>query len=140
MLAAPLILGNDLRQFILPDGSIDKDNKVLKIVSNKAAIAINQDKLGIQCRKVKTNGLCDVLVKPLVNNEIAICFLNKGPIEMEISCNMQDIVKESFAILPRSYKYEVYDIWDDKEFEIRDSLSSKVAPHSVKLYRIKADD
>lgn len=140
MLAAPLILGNDLRQFILPDGSIDKDNKVLKIVSNKAAIAINQDKLGIQCRKVKTNGLCDVLVKPLENNEIAICFLNKGPIEMEISCNMQDIVKESFAILPRSYKYEVYDIWDDKKFEIRDSLSSKVAPHSVKLYRIKADD
>ncbi len=140
MLAAPLILGNDLRTFIRPDGSIDKDNKVLKIVSNKAAIAINQDKLGIQCRKVKTNGLCDVLVKPLENNEIAICFLNKGPIEMEISCNMQDIVKESFAILPRSYKYEVYDIWDDKEFEIRDSLSSKVAPHSVKLYRIKADD
>lgn len=140
MLAAPLILGNDLRQFILPDGSIDKDNKVLKIVSNKAAIAINQDKLGIQCRKVKTNGLCDVLVKPLENNEIAVCFLNKGPIEMEISCNMQNIVKESFAILPRSYKYEVYDIWDDKEFEIRDNLSSKVAPHSVKLYRIKADD
>ena len=140
MLAAPLILGNDLRKFIRPDGSVDKDNKVLKTVSNKEAIAINQDKLGVQCRRVKSNGLCDVLVKPLENNEIAVCFLNKGPIEMEISCNMQDIVKESFAILPCSDEYEVYDIWDDKEFKIKNQLSSKVAPHSVKLYRIKADD
>lgn len=140
MLAAPLILGNDLRKFIRPDGSVDKDNKVFKIISNKAAIAIDQDKLGVQCRRVKSNGLCDVLVKPLENSEIAVCFLNKGPIEMEISCNMQDIVNESFAILPYSDKYEVYDIWEDKETEIKNNLSSKVAPHSVKLYRIKADD
>lgn len=140
MLAAPLILGNDLRKFIRPDGSVDKDNKVLKIISNKAAIAINQDKLGVQCRRIKSNGLCDVLVKPLENSEIAVCFLNKGPIEMEISCNMQDIVNESFSILPYSDKYEVYDIWEDKETEIKNNLSAKVAPHSVKLYRIKADD
>lgn len=140
MLAAPLILGNDLRKFIRPDGSVDKDNKVFKIISNKAAIAIDQDKLGVQCRRVKSNGLCDVLVKPLENSEIAVCFLNKGPIEMEISCNMQDIVNESFAILPYSDKYEVYDIWEDKETEIKNNLSAKVAPHSVKLYRIKADD
>lgn len=140
MLAAPLILGNDLRKFIRPDGSVDKDNKVLKILSNKDAIAINQDKLGVQCRRIKSNGLCDVLVKPLENNEIAVCFLNKGPIEMEISCKMQDIIKESFAVLPSAKEYDVHDIWEGKKFEIRDSLSAKVAPHSVKLYRIKADD
>ena len=140
MMAAPLILGNDLRKFILPDGTVDKNNKVLKIISNKDAIAINQDKLGIQCRRVKTNGLCDVLVKTLENNEIAVCLLNKGPVEMEISFNMEDIVKECFSMLPDADKYDVYDIWDDKKFEIKDHHSAKVAPHSVKLYRIKADD
>lgn len=139
MMSAPLILGNDLRKFIRPDGSVDKDNKILKIISNKAAIAINQDKLGIQCRRIRTNGLTDVLVKPLENKEMAICLLNKGPVEMEVSFDMKDIVKESFALLPDAYKYEVYDIWDDKEFKIRDTYSAKLAPHSVKLFRIKAD-
>lgn len=139
MMAAPLILGNDLRKFIRPDGSVDKDNPVFKIVSNKAAIAINQDKLGIQCRRIKSNGLCDVLVKPLENKEIAICLLNKGPVEMEIGFDMKDIVKESFSIFPEADKYEAYDIWEDKTFTIKDSYSAKVSPHSVKLFRIKAD-
>ena len=138
MMAAPLILGNDLRKFIRPDGTVDKENPVFKIVSNKGAIAINQDKLGLQCRRVKSNGLCDVLVKPLENNEIAVCLLNKGPVEMEISFDMKAIAKESFSILPDADEYDVYDIWDEKEFEIKDCHSAKVAPHSVKLYRIKA--
>lgn len=139
MLAAPLILGNDLRAFIRPDGSVDKDNKVLKIISNKAAIAINQDKLGVQCRRIKTNGLTDVLVKPLENNEIAVCLLNKGPREAEVSFSIRDIAKESFVNLPKADEYELYDIWDDKEFEAKDTVSKKLAPHSVKLYRIKSD-
>ena len=140
MMAAPLILGNDLRKFILPDGSVDKNNKVLKIISNKDAIAINQDKLGIQCRRIKTNGLCDVLVKPLENNEIAVCLLNKGPVEMEMSFDMKAIAKESFSRLPVADKYAVHDIWENKNFEIKDCYHEKLAPHSVKLYRIKADD
>ena len=139
MMSAPLILGNDLRKFILPDGTVDKNNKVLKIISNKAAIAINQDKLGIQCRRVKTNGLTDVLVKPLENDEIAVCLLNKCPVEMEVSFSVKDIIKESFVNLPNADEYEVYDIWNDKEFEIRDEYSAKLAPNSVKLFRIKAD-
>ena len=139
MLAAPLILGNDLRAFIRPDGSVDKDNKVLKIISNKAAIAINQDKLGVQCRRIKTNGLTDVLVKPLENNEIAVCLLNKGPREAEVSFSIRDIAKESFVNLPKADEYEIYDIWEDKKSEVKDTVTKKLTPHSVKLYRIKAD-
>lgn len=139
MLCAPLILGNDLRKFIRPDGTVDTENKVLKIVSNKDAIAINQDARGIQCRRVKTNGLTDVLVKPLENRELAVCLLNKGPKEMSVSFNIKDIIKESFVDLPDASEYEVYDIWEDEEFEIKASHTAKLAPHSVKFYRIKAD-
>ena len=70
MMAAPLILGNDIRDFIKPDGTVDSDNKVLQILTNKDVIAVNQDKLGIQCKRIKA-GLKDVLVKPLENNEVA---------------------------------------------------------------------
>lgn len=140
MLAAPLILGNDIRKFIRPDGSIDTDNKILKIISNKNAIAINQDKLGVQCRRVKTNGLTDILVKPLENNEIAVCLLNKGPVEAEVSLSLRDIIKESFVNLPSADEYDIFDIWENKKIETKDRLSKKLAPHSVALYRIKADD
>ena len=43
MMAAPLILGNDIREFIKPDGTVDTDNKVLQILTNKDVIAVNQD-------------------------------------------------------------------------------------------------
>ena len=69
MMAAPLILGNDIRDFIKADGTVDTDNKILEILTNKDVIAIDQDKLGIQCSRVKTNGITDVLVKPLENND-----------------------------------------------------------------------
>ena len=58
---------------------------------------------------------------------------------MSVSFNIKDIIKESFVDLPDADEYEVYDIWDDKEFEIRNSYTASLAPHSVKLYRIKAD-
>ncbi|MBR3835636.1 MAG: alpha-galactosidase [Clostridia bacterium] len=138
MLAAPLILGNDLRKFIRADGSVDTDNKVLKIISNKAAIAVNQDPRGIQCRRVKTNAVTDVLVKPLENKEIAVCLLNKGPVEAEVSFNISDIIKEAFVDLPKAGEYEAFDIWEEKEFRIRNSYKTKLRPHSVGLYRIKA--
>ena len=34
MMAAPLILGNDVREFIKEDGTVDKDNKILQILTN----------------------------------------------------------------------------------------------------------
>ncbi|MBR6530963.1 MAG: hypothetical protein IKT61_00490 [Clostridia bacterium] len=133
------MLGNDLRTFIRSDGTVDTENKVLQIVSNKDAIAINQDKRGIQCRRVKTNGLTDVLVKPLENKELAVCLLNKGPKEMSVSFNIKDIIKEAFVDLPDADEYEAFDIWENKEFEIKSTHTASLPPHSVKLYRIKAD-
>ncbi len=138
MLAAPLILGNDIRKFIKEDGSVDTNNKVLKIISNRKAIAINQDKLGIQCRRIKTNGLTDVLVKPLSSREVAVCLLNKTSSSKDISFSIKELTRLSFVDLPDSQRYTVHDIWENTTFVAGDEISENVSGHSVKLYKIQS--
>lgn len=138
MMNAPLILGNDVRKFIKEDGTVDTTNKVLKVISNRNAIAINQDKLGIQCRRIKTNGIVDVLVKPLENKEIAVCLLNKGGVQLEGSFSIKELLNQSFIELPESARYTVYDIWNNTTFVANNTISQMLRPHSVALYRIKA--
>ena len=137
MMAAPLILGNDLRTFLKDDGTADTENKTLKIVTNKAAIAINQDKRGLQCRRIKT-GTVDILVKPLENKELAVCVFNKTnkPIEEEI--DIEDIAELNWVDLPEALQYEVYDIWNNKTFTTKEDIETTVPGHGVSLFRIKA--
>lgn len=138
MLTAPLIIGCDLRSFVLPDGKPDTGNKTLAILSNKAAIDIDQDERGIQCRRIKTNGLVDILAKPLAGKELAVCIFNKGSTEATAGVKIKNLIKEGFIDLPESASYSVYDIWDDTSFISEDEIGASLPGHSVKLYRIKA--
>ena len=138
MMAAPLILGNDVRAFIKEDGTVDKDNKVLQILTNKDVIAIDQDKLGIQCKRIKTNLLQDVLVKPLVNNEVAVCFFNKGNSNAYMTCDMADVHNVIDVTLPEANSYKCVELWDKTEEIITDKLNTTVVPHGVKVFRISA--
>lgn len=138
MMAAPLILGNDIRNFIKPDGTVDTDNKVLQILTNKDVIAINQDKLGIQCKRIKT-GLKDILVKPLENNEVAVCFFNKSNKKTEMTCSFKDIKNVISVTLPDNNSYICKELWDKTETIVSDNLTATVEPHGVKVFRISAD-
>lgn len=138
MMAAPLILGNDLRKFLLSDGKVDSMNETLRIITNRTAIAIDQDPLAVQCRRVKTNGLVDVLVKPLQNNELAVCLFNKGPKAMDGEFSIKELIKEDFVSLPDSPRYTVTDVWEDMTFVSNGDISASVRGHSVILYKIKA--
>ncbi len=138
MMAAPLILGNDIRAFIKEDGTVDKDNKVLQILTNKDIIAINQDKLGIQCKRIKT-GLKDVLVKPLENNEVAVCFFNKTNSNTLMSCDISDIHNVVSVSLPNAESYTSKELWYKTEEIITDKITTTVSPHGVKVFRISAN-
>ncbi len=138
MMAAPLILGNDIRCFLKEDGSPDTDNKILKILTNKELIAIDQDTRGIQAKRIKTNGICDILIKPLQNNELAICFFNKGGSEKDMSIAFDEIHNDSYNDLPKSSIYIVRDLWDKNVIMLGDKISAKVPSHAVKVYRVKA--
>lgn len=136
MLCAPLILGNDVRKFILPDGSVDTENKIYSILTNKAMISINQDPLGVQCRRIKT-GIIDVLVKPLKNSKTAVCILNKSSSEKDAEININDITNYVFVNLKKSDSYTVYDVWDDETFSSSGTVKTKLQPHGVKVYIIE---
>lgn len=139
MMAAPLILGNDVRDFIKEDGSVDKESKILQILTNKDIIAVDQDILGIQCKRIKTNLLQDILVKPLADNKVAVCFFNKGKSNAHMSCNMADIHNIVNVTLPESASYKCVELWDKTEDIITDKLDATVAPHGVKIFRISVN-
>ena len=69
MMASPLMAGNDLRNM---------SDETLKILTNKEVIAINQDPLGIQGFKYFKEDDWEIWAKPLENDELALCFLNRG--------------------------------------------------------------
>ena len=140
MMAAPLILGNDIRKFVNPDGTVDADNKVLAILKNKELIAVDQDKRGIQAKRIFTDIVSDVLVKPLENHELAVCLFNKSnkPKEMEIS--LSTLHSDTFVDLPIKSNYTVTDLWTKEEFPLNEKISCTVAPHGVAVYKIKAVD
>ncbi len=136
MMNAPLILGNDIRQFIKEDGTVDTENKVYQILTNKAMIGINQDKLGVQCKRVKM-GVVDVLVKPLENSKMALCILNKGNSETEKEYTLKKFANEGILNLPEKESYKVYDVWEDETAEGVSTLKTLVAPHGVKVYIVE---
>lgn len=138
MMSAPLILGNDVRKFIKDDGTVDKYNETFRILSNKAAISIDSDALGIQCRRVKTNGVADVLVKPLTDNRIAVCLFNKGIGTQTISFSTNELCDKEYVTMPKSRKYKFFDVWEECEFVSNGEVSEAVGKHAVKLYIVEA--
>lgn len=138
MMAAPLVLGNDIREFIKPDGTVDENNKILEILKNKDIIAIDQDKKGVQCRRFKTNGVTDILIKPLENSETAVCFFNKTKAEKEMSVYFADIINQSYVDMPKAKCYEYTNLWTKESGVSEVALNSKVPAHGVAVFRVKA--
>lgn len=140
MMAAPLILGNDIRQFLREDGSVDEDNYVYKILTNKDMIAINQDPLGVQCKRIKA-GLTDVLIKPLKDSAVALCVLNKSKKPQGVTVNLDEIADNGYVNLQKcSSGYSVYDVWDKKYSHGTKTVSAAPEAHGVKVYIIKRED
>lgn len=137
MMAAPLILGNDIRKFILPDGSVDKDNDILKVVTNKKLIEIDQDELGVQGRRIRTSPFGDILVKPLSDGSAAVCFFNKTSDYRFFTLPMNELIDKTYIELKYADEYIAEDLWNDTSRDIDYALADTVAPHGVCVYRIR---
>ena len=138
MLSAPLILGNDIREFIDADGNVDYNNKILQIVTNRELIVVDQDKKGVQCRRMKTNAITDILVKPLDKGEVAICFFNKSNSEKDMSVSLKEVSNLSYVELSDVGAYQYTDLWS-KEIDVTSgAINARVAPHGVRVFRVKS--
>lgn len=146
MLSSPLILGNDVRSFVKEDGTIDRDacNGAYDIVTNKELIEVNQAQPLLQCKRVVQKNNVDVLVKPLADGEIAVCFFNRGASATTASYDLGKVKADDSRVeLPESSAYMAMDLWDANLTEsiTAESLDSGTIPgHGVKVFRVRAAD
>lgn len=132
MLAAPLILGNDIR-------NMSQETK--DIIMNKEVIAIDQDSAGIQGLKFLAEDGLEFWFKPLVNDEWAFCILNRTTEAKEYAIdwqkfNLYDDVAKRFTDFD-SKVYEIRDLWAGKNAGNTKKGRTVVIPgHDVVLYRL----
>ena len=133
MMNSPLMLGMDLRR-------MEKGDAFYQIVSNKAVIALNQDALGVQAKRilatkmteangkvgtrpdqtyVRDNDRIDVLAKPLADGSVALSFFNLSQQEKKeaVSVDAALIVKYlgEKMVRPEAFaqakSFTVTDLW-----------------------------
>ncbi len=126
MLAAPLILGNDLR-------TVKQD--VLDIVTNKNLIAINQDPLGRQAKVVKRQGSIDILAKPLSDGKTAICIFNTSKsAKKKVTVDLEKIVNDDYVKMNHKDSYTLVDQWGDENITCNGKFSTSINGYGVKVY------
>ncbi|MDE3125849.1 MAG: glycoside hydrolase family 27 protein [Bacteroidota bacterium] len=133
MLAAPLIAGNDLRNM---------STETKNILINKDAIAINQDKLGVEGFAYAEKDSVETWLKPLENGNWAICFLNRStkPISFEMNWQEKPIYDSLSKNTLDSQKnvYEIFNIWDKrKEGNTQKNYKATVNGHDVILLQLR---
>lgn len=122
ILSAPLMLGNDIRSL---------SEEVLEIITNREVIAVNQDPLGRQGRKVRDDGDFEVWSKELQDGSRAVLLFNRSETEEQISFEWFEVG------MLQDMKLNVRDLWQKKEMGNFDgSYSAEVPAHGVVMVRV----
>jgi alpha-galactosidase len=115
ILAAPLMAGNDLRAMSEP---------IRRILTAPEIIAVDQDPLGRQGRRVFRDGGAEVWSRDLAGGAAAAVLFNRGEVEREISCEFDG-------------RRLVRDLWEREdvgEFDRR--YAARVKPHDVVVVKL----
>ncbi|KAJ6818479.1 alpha-galactosidase-like [Iris pallida] len=117
---APLLIGCDVRSM---------NYQTLEILSNSEVIAVNQDKLGVQGQKVKSDGDLEVWAGPLSGGRVVVVLWNRGSGKASITANWSDIgLKSSDVVKAR-------DLWAHKTISsVQGKLTATIGSHSCKMY------
>ncbi|ASG23283.1 glycoside hydrolase family 27 protein [Nitrospirillum viridazoti] len=123
LLAAPLIAGNDLT-------SMSPATKA--ILTNAEVIAVDQDALGAQGRRVAKQGDVEVWARPLASGDRAVVLLNRGTAPARITVNWADLG------YPAKLSAKVRDLWLAKDQGTsKGGYTAEVAPHGVVMVTVR---
>ena len=151
MMAAPLVLGNDLAKM-----AAGEDAATAETLTNAEVIAIDQDPLGAQGRRVasfpspgkKLFGRdfgSEVWVKPLADGGFAVALLNRGKASRVVRVEWSDVAfvgrDESWAQQRGNSRVRVRDVWrhaDVGEFDVvgGSGYYETVEAHGVVVLRV----
>jgi alpha-galactosidase len=132
MLAAPLIAGNDLKNMA---------TKTLAILTNTDAIRIDQDSLGIQGLKHKSEDGLETWFKPLSGGDWAVCFLNRSDSDRLIEFDwLKNVVSDPVSNLTLDAStriFKIKEIWTKADFgTTKKALKALIQSHDVLMLRI----
>jgi len=120
IMKAPLILGNNIPA---------ETSATLGVVSNKEAIAINQDALGIQARRVSAKGSqLEVWVGPLTGGRFAAALFNRSPKSDKITLDWSALNVTDTASLA------IRDIWAAKDMGSFSKSYTAEVPSQATVY------
>lgn len=124
MMAAPLILGNDLRTM---------SDEVLGIVTNEDLISIDGDALGKAAKRIR-RGRTDVLVRPLSGGGAAICLFNRMGRQRKAEISLKAVIDDGYAGLENGKKYVCKEVYSGKTYEVGDSLCALLAGDGCEVF------
>ena len=122
ILAAPLMAGNDLRS-MTPETH--------DILTNKEVIAVDQDPLGREGRRVWKDGDLEIWAKEMQDGSRAVVLLNRGESSQEISVSWEQIGYTGHLTAT------VRDLWAHKDLgKFTGKFSATVEKHGVVVVRV----
>jgi len=123
IMAAPLIAGNDIAGM---------DAATREILLNRDVIAVNQDVLGVQGRRVSRDGNREIWVKPLSGGARAVVLFNRGAQPETISVGWDALD------YPMALKASVRDLWTHKDVKpVAGRYSATVPAHGVVMVKVQ---
>lgn len=122
LMASPLMAGNDIAHM---------DESTRSILLNKEVIAVDQDPLGVQGRRVWKDGDREVWVKPLADGARAVLLFNRGAQPAMIRASAEQLG------YPLHLRAVVRDLWAHKGLKRwSGSVEATVEPHGVAMFRV----
>ncbi|KAK4769207.1 hypothetical protein SAY86_027357 [Trapa natans] len=124
LVKAPLLIGCDVRNMTA---------ETYELLANKEVIAVNQDSLGVQGRKVQSSGdggCLQVWAGPLSGHRLAVVLWNRCSKAATITAQWGDLGLES------STSVSIRDLWQHKDIAggVVSSFSTSVDSHDCDMY------
>ncbi|XP_059455815.1 alpha-galactosidase 3 [Corylus avellana] len=124
LMKAPLLVGCDVRNMT---------TETFELLTNKEVIAINQDPLGVQGRKVYVSGTDDCLqvwAGPLSEHRLVVALWNRCSKAATVTAAWEKLGLES------STSVSIRDLWQHKDVsgDAVSSFSARVDAHDCKMY------
>ncbi|KAK2456303.1 alpha-galactosidase [Trifolium repens] len=117
---APLLIGCDIQAM---------DNTTYELITNSEVIAVNQDKLGVQGKKVKSNNDLEVWAGPLSKNKLAVILWNRSSSNATVTASWSDIGLEPKTIV------DARDLWEHStQSLVSGEISAELDSHACKMY------
>ncbi|WP_433855033.1 NPCBM/NEW2 domain-containing protein [Streptomyces kronopolitis] len=124
MMAAPLLIGSDLRK---------ATPETFAILSNKDLIAVDQDSLGEPATVLASDSGRWTLVRQLAGGDRAVALFNETDQPQRISTTT------GAAGLPQAAGYRLRDLWQHRDTHTTGTVSATVPAHGTVAYRVSAD-